>query len=218
MGRRRTPREERVCREDQRPVRDPAREVRPPGRGGLATNGAQVRLGGEFCSSGRSMEALETASLRRERSWDPRQPCGCRPTTRLRFGQVTRPVKLRWTVGFGTTPPVATRSCGIGSSLPNWGSPDRLPARYRTVAGPPWRTSPRPLGPRSSRPWTATSWVAAAGSSPFAVACVVGELKRYLRDTTWRVHVPRPLKERTLQRCRTDDEPQQVLGRLPSTM
>ena len=25
---------------------------------------------------------------------------------------------------------------------------------------------------------------------PFVVACVVGELKRYLRDTSWRLHVP----------------------------
>ena len=25
---------------------------------------------------------------------------------------------------------------------------------------------------------------------PYAVACVVGELKRYLRDTSWRLHVP----------------------------
>src|SRR5829696_1971918 len=30
---------------------------------------------------------------------------------------------------------------------------------------------------------------------PYAVACVVGELKRHLRDTSWRLHVPRPLKE-----------------------
>jgi RNA polymerase sigma-B factor len=28
---------------------------------------------------------------------------------------------------------------------------------------------------------------------PYAVACVVGELKRYLRDTSWRLQVPRPL-------------------------
>jgi hypothetical protein len=27
---------------------------------------------------------------------------------------------------------------------------------------------------------------------PFAVASVVGELKRHLRDTSWRLHVPRP--------------------------
>jgi RNA polymerase sigma-B factor len=26
---------------------------------------------------------------------------------------------------------------------------------------------------------------------PYAVACVVGELKRHLRDTSWRLHVPR---------------------------
>jgi RNA polymerase sigma-B factor len=35
---------------------------------------------------------------------------------------------------------------------------------------------------------------------PYAVACVVGELKRQLRDTSWRLHVPRPLKEQAL-RC-----------------
>jgi len=40
---------------------------------------------------------------------------------------------------------------------------------------------------------------------PFAVACVVGELKRHLRDTSWRLHVPRPLKEQALQVWRTAD-------------
>jgi RNA polymerase sigma-B factor len=34
---------------------------------------------------------------------------------------------------------------------------------------------------------------------PFAVACVVGELKRHLRDTSWRLHVPRPRKEQVLR-------------------
>jgi RNA polymerase sigma-B factor len=56
------------------------------------------------------------------------------------------------------------------------------------------------------------------GFVPFAVACVVGELKRYLRDTSWRVHVPRPLKERTVQLCRAADELQQALGRSPTTV
>jgi hypothetical protein len=37
---------------------------------------------------------------------------------------------------------------------------------------------------------------------PYAVACVVGELKRYLRDTSWRLQVPRPLKERALRLSR----------------
>jgi RNA polymerase sigma-B factor len=51
---------------------------------------------------------------------------------------------------------------------------------------------------------------------PFAVACVVGELKRYLRDTGWRVHVPRPHKEQVLRLYRAADELQQRLGRAPT--
>ena len=38
------------------------------------------------------------------------------------------------------------------------------------------------------------------------MACVVGEIKRYLRDTSWRVHVSRPVKERTLRLCKALDE------------
>ncbi len=48
---------------------------------------------------------------------------------------------------------------------------------------------------------------------PYAVACVVGELKRHLRDTSWRLQVPRPLKERALPLCRVADELHQHLGR-----
>jgi RNA polymerase sigma-B factor len=48
---------------------------------------------------------------------------------------------------------------------------------------------------------------------PFAVASVVGELKRYLRDTSWRLHVPRTGKERVLRLYRAIDELHQVLGR-----
>jgi RNA polymerase sigma-B factor len=48
---------------------------------------------------------------------------------------------------------------------------------------------------------------------PYAVASVVGELKRYLRDTSWRLHVPRPGKERVLRLYRAIDELHQVLGR-----
>ena len=54
------------------------------------------------------------------------------------------------------------------------------------------------------------------GFVPFAVACVVGELKCYLRDTSWRLHVPRPLKERSLQLCKAVDELPQRLGRSPT--
>jgi RNA polymerase sigma-B factor len=52
---------------------------------------------------------------------------------------------------------------------------------------------------------------------PYAVACVVGELKRHLRDASWRLHVPRPLKERALRLYRTADELHQRWGRVPTT-
>src|SRR4029450_9011181 len=51
---------------------------------------------------------------------------------------------------------------------------------------------------------------------PYAVACVVGELKRHLRDASWRLHVPRPLKERALRLCRAADELHQRWGRSPT--
>jgi RNA polymerase sigma-B factor len=52
---------------------------------------------------------------------------------------------------------------------------------------------------------------------PYAVACVVGEVKRHLRDSSWRLHVPRPLKEQALRVCRTADELHQRLGRSATT-
>jgi RNA polymerase sigma-B factor len=52
---------------------------------------------------------------------------------------------------------------------------------------------------------------------PYAVACVVGELKRSLRDTSWRLHVPRPRKEQALRLAKAADELHQRLGRSPST-
>jgi RNA polymerase sigma-B factor len=51
---------------------------------------------------------------------------------------------------------------------------------------------------------------------PYAVACVVGEIKRYLRDTSWRVHVSRPVKERSLRVCKALDELPHTLGRSPT--
>jgi RNA polymerase sigma factor (sigma-70 family) len=54
---------------------------------------------------------------------------------------------------------------------------------------------------------------------PYAVACVVGELKRHLRDTNcWRLHVPRTQKERALRLCRRADELHKQLGRSPTTI
>ena len=97
------------------------------------------------------------------------------------------------------------------------GLADRLASRYRHSRG----TTPEDLIQ------TARAGLIAAidrydpdyGSRfvPYAVACVVGELKRHLRDTSWRLHVPRPLKEQALRLCRAADELHQRLGRSPTT-
>jgi RNA polymerase sigma-B factor len=52
---------------------------------------------------------------------------------------------------------------------------------------------------------------------PFAVACVVGELKRYLRDTSWRLHMTRLAKEQVLRLYKAADELHQALARSPTT-
>jgi RNA polymerase sigma-B factor len=97
------------------------------------------------------------------------------------------------------------------------GMADRLASRYRHSRG----TTPEDLTQ------TARAGLIAAidrydpgyGNPfvPYAVACVVGELKRHLRDASWRLHVPRPLKERALRLCRTADELHQRWGRSPTT-
>jgi RNA polymerase sigma-B factor len=96
------------------------------------------------------------------------------------------------------------------------GLADRLADRYRSSRGTT----------REDLTQTARAALVAAvdrydptrerGFVPFAVACVVGELKRYLRDATWRLHVPRPLKERSLKLCTAVDELPQRLGRSPT--
>ena len=97
------------------------------------------------------------------------------------------------------------------------GLADRLASRYRTSRG----TTPEDL-----RQTARAGLIAAVDrydsdhGTPFvayAVACVVGELKRHLRDTSWRLHVPRPRKELALRLCRAADELQQRLGRSPTT-
>jgi RNA polymerase sigma-B factor len=97
------------------------------------------------------------------------------------------------------------------------GLADRLAGRYRASRG----TTPEDLIQ------TARAGLIAAVDRydpdygtpfvPYAVACVVGELKRYLRDTSWRLHVPRPRKEQALRLCRAADELHQRLGRSPTT-
>jgi len=51
---------------------------------------------------------------------------------------------------------------------------------------------------------------------PYAVATVVGELKRHLRDASWRLRVPRGIKDLALRLCRAIDELPQQLGHSPT--
>jgi RNA polymerase sigma-B factor len=96
------------------------------------------------------------------------------------------------------------------------GLADRLAERYRGSRG---------AGPEDLRQTARVGLVAAVDRYdpdygnpfvPYAVACVVGELKRYLRDTSWRVHVSRPVKERSLRLCKALDELPHTLGRSPT--
>jgi RNA polymerase sigma-B factor len=50
----------------------------------------------------------------------------------------------------------------------------------------------------------------------YAIACITGELRRCLRDTSWRVHVARTLKERALQVVKARDQLTVTLQRSPT--
>jgi RNA polymerase sigma-B factor len=52
--------------------------------------------------------------------------------------------------------------------------------------------------------------------SSYAVPTMIGELRRWLRDTTWAVHVPRDLQERSARAARAVTFLTGALGRAPS--
>ena len=51
----------------------------------------------------------------------------------------------------------------------------------------------------------------------FAIPTIAGEIKRFFRDTSWWVRVPRRLRDRRLELVRTTDDLTQRLGRAPTT-
>ncbi|GAA2895143.1 RNA polymerase sigma factor SigF [Streptomyces mexicanus] len=51
----------------------------------------------------------------------------------------------------------------------------------------------------------------------FAVPYIVGEIKRFFRDTSWAVHVPRRLQEARVELARATEELSSRLGRKPTT-
>jgi RNA polymerase sigma-B factor len=55
-----------------------------------------------------------------------------------------------------------------------------------------------------------------AAFAAFAVPTILGELRRYFRDSSWGVHVPRDLQERTLKVGRAQEQLCTELGRAPT--
>ncbi|MFI6093596.1 SigB/SigF/SigG family RNA polymerase sigma factor [Streptomyces sp. NPDC051218] len=51
----------------------------------------------------------------------------------------------------------------------------------------------------------------------FAVPYITGEIKRFFRDTSWAVHVPRRLQEARIELSKATEELRTRLGRIPST-
>jgi RNA polymerase sigma-B factor len=51
----------------------------------------------------------------------------------------------------------------------------------------------------------------------YAVPTIDGELKRYLRDTSWAAHVPQRMRERVFEVERATERLRRVLGRSPTT-
>ncbi|MDF3301526.1 RNA polymerase sigma factor SigF [Streptomyces tropicalis] len=51
----------------------------------------------------------------------------------------------------------------------------------------------------------------------FAVPYIVGEIKRFFRDTSWAVHVPRRLQEARVELAKATEELSSRLGRRPTT-
>ncbi|GAA1367591.1 SigB/SigF/SigG family RNA polymerase sigma factor [Streptomyces beijiangensis] len=54
--------------------------------------------------------------------------------------------------------------------------------------------------------------------STFAIPCITGEIRRFFRDTSWAVHVPRRLQEARLELSKATEELSTRLGRSPSTV
>ncbi|MGW6860788.1 SigB/SigF/SigG family RNA polymerase sigma factor [Streptomyces xanthophaeus] len=52
--------------------------------------------------------------------------------------------------------------------------------------------------------------------STLALPYITGEIKRYFRDTTWAVHVPRRLQELRVELAKSQETLTEVLGRVPS--
>ncbi|HEV8652767.1 MAG TPA: sigma-70 family RNA polymerase sigma factor [Actinomycetes bacterium] len=120
----------------------------------------------------------------------------------------------QWFLAWHTTGDPAIRDKII---LAHLGLADRLAARFRRSQGVSYddlvQAARVGLVTAVNRydPSRANSFIV------YAVVCVTGELRRCLRDTSWRVHVTRTLKEQALQVTRTRDTLNAILQRPPTT-
>lgn len=59
-------------------------------------------------------------------------------------------------------------------------------------------------------PWRGTAFLT------FAIPTITGQVRRYFRESTWSVRVPRPLKDLYVEICRATTELSQLMGRPPN--
>ncbi|HZD72015.1 MAG TPA: sigma-70 family RNA polymerase sigma factor [Actinomycetes bacterium] len=101
--------------------------------------------------------------------------------------------------------------------LAHLGLADRLAARFHKTHGPAYEDlvqsarvglvgAVNRYDPNRANPFVV-----------YAIVCITGELKRFLRDTSWRLHVARSGKERAMRVLRARDRLTAILGRRPTT-
>lgn len=119
----------------------------------------------------------------------------------------------RWFHAYQATGDLAIRERII---LAHLGLADRLAARFRRSHGVAYEdlVQAARVGLVSAvnryNPGRANPFIV------YATVCISGELKRYLRDSSWCLHIARPRKEQVLQVVRARDEVTTALGRSPT--
>jgi RNA polymerase sigma-B factor len=128
-------------------------------------------------------------------------------------GEVTVEQVEEWFHAYNATGDLAIRERIISAHL---GLADRLAARFRHTRG---------VASEDLVQVARLGLVAAVNrydtsrGNPFivyAVVCITGELKRFLRDSSWHLHIARSSKERALHVVRARDTLTTTLGRSPT--
>jgi RNA polymerase sigma-B factor len=118
-----------------------------------------------------------------------------------------------WLRAYATTRDPAVRERIIHAYL---GMADRLALRYRATRSAPFEDVRQAA--RLGLIEAVDRYDVERGTPfvPFAVATILGTIKRCLRDTSWQLHVPRQVKELSLRLFDALDTLSQQLGRAPT--